>query len=105
LHWTKACAAVKIDFSIEKKAYMFISDFEVGIFELVARRTSSVVKLEVRDECLMVDQEKCTMQFALSVEKNVKYHSNQTQTDLYTAENVTLKEDRREEIDTKLKSF
>jgi hypothetical protein len=52
----------------------------------------------------MEDQEKCTMQSALSVEKNVKFLLNQTQTDLYTAENVTLNEDPREEIDTKLTS-
>ena len=50
----------------------------------------------------MEDQEKCTMQSAPSAEKNVKFHSNLTLTDLYTAENVTLNEDPREEIDTKL---
>ena len=83
---------------------MFISNFEVGIFELVSRRTSSVVELEVRNECLMVDQEKCTMQSVLNAEKNAKYHSNLIQTDLYTAENVTQKEDHREEIDIKLTS-
>jgi hypothetical protein len=44
----------------------------------------------------MVDQEKCTMQSALNVEKNVKYHSNLTQVDLYTAEIVTLKSDPQE---------
>jgi hypothetical protein len=49
----------------------------------------------------MVDPEKCTMQSVLNVEKNVKYHSNQTKTDLYTAENVLLKRDPRE-ADTKL---
>jgi hypothetical protein len=52
----------------------------------------------------MEDQEKCTMQSALSVEKNAKSHSNLTLTDLYTAENVTLNEDPREEIDIKLTS-
>jgi hypothetical protein len=83
---------------------MFISNFEIGIFELVSQRTSSVVELEVRNECLMVDQEKCTMQSVLNAEKNVKYHSNLIQTDLYTAENVTQKEDHREEIDIKLTS-
>ena len=41
------------------------------------------------------------MQSALNVDKNVKFHSSLTQTDLYTAENVTLNEDPREEIDTK----
>jgi hypothetical protein len=49
----------------------------------------------------MVDQEKCTMQSALNVEKNVKYHSNLTQADLYTAEIVTLKSDPQE-VDIKL---
>ena len=49
----------------------------------------------------MVDQEKCTMQSALNVEKNVKYHSNPTKVDLYTAEIVTLKNDPQE-VDIKL---
>ena len=49
----------------------------------------------------MVDPEKCTMQSVLNVEKNVKFHSNQTKTDLYTAEIVLLKRDPRE-VDTKL---
>jgi hypothetical protein len=52
----------------------------------------------------MVDQEKCTMQSVLNVDKNVKFLSSLTQTDLYIAENVTLNEDPREEIDTKLTS-
>ena len=50
----------------------------------------------------MEDQEKCTMQSAPNVDKNVKFLSNLTQADLYTAENVTLNEDPREEIDIKL---
>ena len=49
----------------------------------------------------MVDPEKCTMQSVLNVEKNVKYHSNQTKTDLYTAENVTVRKDLLE-VDIKL---
>jgi hypothetical protein len=44
------------------------------------------------------------MQSAPSVEKNVKFHSNLTQADLSIAANVTLNEDPREEIDTKLLS-
>ena len=50
----------------------------------------------------MVDHAKCTMQSAVSVDKNVKFPSNPTQADLYIAENVTLNEDPREEIDIKL---
>jgi hypothetical protein len=46
--------------------------------------------VEVRNECLMVDQEKCTMQSALNVKRNVKFLSNQIKVDLYTAENVTV---------------
>jgi len=38
----------------------------------------------------------------LNVDKNVKFHSNLTQADPSTVENVTLKEDPREEIDIKL---
>jgi hypothetical protein len=49
----------------------------------------------------MVDHEKCTMQSALNVDKNVKFLSSQTLADLYIVENVTLNEDPREEIDTK----
>ena len=59
-------------------------------------------ELEVRNECLMVDQERCTMQSVLNVTKNVKFHSNQTKADPSIAENVTLNEDPREEIDIKL---
>ncbi|MGD9130411.1 MAG: hypothetical protein PVH73_02415 [Candidatus Bathyarchaeota archaeon] len=56
----------------------------------------------MRSECLMEDQEKCTMQSAPSAEKNVKFLSNLTLTDRYTAENVMLNEDPREEIGIKL---
>ncbi len=53
----------------------------------------------------MVDQEKCTIQSVLNVDKNVKFHSNQTEADLYIAENVMLNEDPREEIiDIKLQA-
>ena len=52
----------------------------------------------------MEDQEKCTMQSALNVDKNVKFLLNLILTDLCTAENVTLNEDHREEIDIKLTS-
>ena len=58
----------------------------------------------MRNECLMVDQEKCTLQSAPNVDKNAKFHSNLTEADLYTAENVMLNEDPREEIDIKLTS-
>jgi RNA recognition motif-containing protein len=35
------------------------------------------------------DHEKCLMQNAGTVERIVKYHSNQNKTDLYTAENAS----------------
>ena len=57
---------------------------------------------EVQGECLMVDHAKCTMQSVLNADKNVKFPSNQTQADLYIAENATQNEDPREETDTKL---
>ena len=41
------------------------------------------------------------MQFVLNVDKNVKFHSNLTQADLYTAEIVTPKSDPQE-VDIKL---
>ena len=49
----------------------------------------------------MVDPEKCTMQSAQNVERNVKFPSNQTKVDLYTAENATPKNDPQEATDTK----
>jgi len=42
------------------------------------------------------------MQSAPNVDKNVKFPSNLILADLYTAENVMLNEDPREEIDIKL---
>jgi len=44
------------------------------------------------------------MQSALNVDKNAKFHSNLTQADPSTAENVTPNEDPREETDIKLTS-
>jgi RNA binding exosome subunit len=41
----------------------------------------------------MVDPEKCTMQSVLNVDKNAKFHSNLTKTDLYTAEIVIVRKD------------
>jgi hypothetical protein len=61
------------------------------------------MEVEVRNECLMVDQEKCTMQSALNVKRNVKFPSNQTEVDLYTAENVTVVNVLRE-VDISLRS-
>ena len=52
----------------------------------------------------MVDHEKCTMQFVLNVDRNVKFLSSLTQADLYIVENVMVNEDPREEIDIKLTS-
>jgi hypothetical protein len=74
------------------------------IHEVVFEETSSFSELEVRNECLMVDQEKCTMRSALNVDKNAKFHSNLTEPDPSIAENVTPNEDPREEIDTKLQA-
>jgi hypothetical protein len=41
----------------------------------------------------MVDPEKCTMQSVLNVDKNVKFHSNLTRADLYTAEIAIVRKD------------
>jgi len=48
------------------------------------------------------NQEKCIRQSALSVAKNVKFRSNLTEADPYTAENAMQREDPQEEIDIKL---
>jgi len=90
------------DCSIQLRGYEFISNVVVDILEVVFWRTSSLGELEVRNECLMVGQERCTMLSVLNVDKNVKFHSNLTQADPSTAANVTLNEDPREEIDIKL---
>jgi len=90
------------DCSIKLRGYEFISNVVVDISEVVFWRTSSLGELEVRNECLMVSQERCTMLSVLNVDKNVKFHSNLTQADPSTAANVTLNEDPREEIDIKL---
>jgi len=55
----------------------------------------------VQAECHMVDPEKWKMQSVLNVDKNVKFPSSLIQADLYTAENVMLNEDHREEVDIK----
>jgi hypothetical protein len=44
------------------------------------------------------------MQSVPNVDKNVKFLSNLTEADLYTAENVILDEDPREEVDIRLTS-
>jgi hypothetical protein len=37
----------------------------------------------------LIEKEKCTPQHAVTVEMNVKYHSNQKMTDLFIAENAS----------------
>ncbi len=69
----------------------------MSVIELVILVTSFVKGVEVQNECHMVDLENCTMQSALNVERNVKFHSNQIQTDLYIAENVMQVNDLQEE--------
>jgi hypothetical protein len=75
----------------------------VSLFELVILVTSFVLEVEVQNECHTVDQENCTMQSVLSVERNVKFPLNQIKTDLYIAENVMRVKDLQEE-DISLKS-
>ena len=58
--------------------------------------------MEVQAKCLMEDLEKCTTQSVQNVDKNVKFHLNLIQADLYIVENVMLNADPREEIDTKI---
>ena len=60
----------------------------------------------MQSKCRMEEenQEKCIRQSVPSVAKNVKFRSNLTEADRYTAENATQREDPQEEIDTKLTS-
>jgi hypothetical protein len=46
----------------------------------------------------MEKNEKCTRQSVLSVERNAKFRSNQTEADQFTAENAMLNEDPREDF-------
>ena len=50
------------------------------------------------------NQEKCIRQFAQNVNKNVKFRSNLTEADPYTAENAIQRDAPQEEIDIKLTS-
>ncbi len=45
---------------------------------------------------------RCTRQLALTVAKNVMFHSNQTVQGQFTAENATLNEDHHEDTKRKL---
>jgi hypothetical protein len=44
-------------------------------------------------------EKRCTRQFALNVERNVKYRSSPMVADQYTAESVTRREHHHEEVD------
>ena len=46
-------------------------------------------------------EKRCTRQFALNAERNAKYHSSPMAADPYTAESVTRREHRQEEVDTR----
>jgi len=50
------------------------------------------------------NQEKCIRQFVRNVNKNVKFLSNLTEADPYTAENAMQREAPPEEVDIKLTS-
>jgi len=45
--------------------------------------------LRFRKTCPLIEKEKCTPQNAVTVEMNVKYHSNLKKTDLFIAENAS----------------
>jgi hypothetical protein len=51
------------------------------------------------------DQERCIRQFAQNVNKNVKFRSNLTEADPYTAANAMQREAPQEEIGIKLTSW
>jgi hypothetical protein len=48
------------------------------------------------------NQERCIRQFARNVNKNVKFHSNLTEADPFTAENAMQREGPQAEIGSKL---
>jgi len=59
----------------------------------------------VQFDCRIEKTEKCIRQFVLSVVKNVKFRSNLTEADPYTAENAILNEDPQEDIKLIAKIF
>ena len=63
-------------------------------------KTSSSNEQEVQSRCRIEEenQGKCIRQFVQSVEKNVKFPSNLTDADRYTAENAILNEEIRGDI-------
>ncbi len=50
----------------------------------------------------MIDLEKCTMQFAQSVNKKLKFHSNQMAIGQFTAENA-INHKKSQDINLKMK--
>jgi len=54
--------------------------------------------MEVYFDCRIEKTEKRTRPYALIVVKNVRFPSNLTEADPYTAENAILNEDPREDI-------
>ena len=54
--------------------------------------------MEVKFDCRIEKTEKCTRPYALIVVKNVRFPSNLTEADPYTAENAILNEDPQEDI-------
>jgi hypothetical protein len=48
-------------------------------------------------EIVKWQRKKCIRQFALNVEKNVKYHSSLTQAGRFTAENAGRRKEQQEE--------
>ncbi len=86
--------------NIEKAWHKFISKCTVFIGELgTERKTSSFSESEVQSRCRMEEenQEKCIRQFVLSVARNVKFRSNLTEADPYTAENAMQREETQGE--------
>ena len=53
--------------------------------------------MEVLFDCRIERNEKCTRSYVRIVVKNVRFLSNLTEADQYTAENAILNEDHKEE--------
>ena len=61
---------------------------EVLAVETAVETAVTVGSVEITIDSAMIDQEKCTKQLVLIVEKNVKYHSNHRETSQLDAEIV-----------------
>jgi len=77
----------KTDLFIAENASKIINQLELNLDMVEDRITEEMTEVQGLTE--MIDLEKCILQPVVTVEMNVKYHSNQKKTDLFIAENAS----------------